>query len=180
MIPKRTFLSLAVGLLAIAVVASADNGNDGGLISTLIGSTPGQSIGGVNSGGAAWTLGSGHITLNAQGELNLVVHGLVLPSLGNAGPVTQVEASLVCGGSGGTIAATTDAVSLNSSGDAHIIGNITIPASCIGPVILVRAAMVNGSAPATPPFIAATGLAASNAGQNGEGDDPGNPHKHQH
>ena len=142
--------------------------DDGGVLSTLIGSSPGQSVGGVPSAGAAWAVSKAHVTLNGGGHLQLAVHGLILVSTGNAGPVSEVSVSLVCGGSGGTVVATTGAVPLSTSGDAHIHEKITLPASCIAPVILVRAAVVNGTTPAQPPFIAVSGF---NSASTGKGSD---------
>jgi hypothetical protein len=156
---------LVSGFLTAAPPMPTD---DGGVVSTLIGSSPGQSIGGVPSGGLPWAVSKAHVTLNGSGHLNLAVHGLILPSTGNTGPVTQVSASLVCGGSGGTVAATTAAVALSTSGDAHIHEKITLPASCVAPVILVRAAVVNGTTPAVPPFIAASGFNSATTGKGAD------------
>jgi len=158
---------LVAGFLT-AGAAMADD--EGGVLSTLIGSSPGQSIGGVPSGGLPWAVSKAHVTLNGGGHLNLAVHGLILPSTGNPGPVSQVSASLVCGGSGGTVVATTGAVALSPSGGAHIHEKITLPASCVAPVILVRAAVVNGTALAQPPFIAVSGFSSSSKGKGS--DDP--------
>jgi hypothetical protein len=156
---------LVAGFLT-AGAAMADD--DGGVLSTLIGSSPGQSVGGVPSAGAPWAVSKAHVTLNGGGHFNLVVDGLILPSTGNTGPVSQVSASLVCGGSGGTVVATTGAVALSTSGDAHIHEKITLPASCIAPVVLVRAAVVNGTTLAQPPFIAVSGF---NSASTGKGSD---------
>ena len=152
---KTLGLALVAGTLAAGAIA----GDDGGLLnSTLIGSNPLQSIGGVPSGGAAWVVSKGHTTLNGDGSLNLRVEGLLLQSTGTTGPVTEVSASLVCGGSGGTVVATTAAVALTPAGNAHIHDKVTLPASCIGPSILVRVAAANGTPVAQGPFIAATGF----------------------
>lgn len=148
--------------------------DDGGVLSTLIGSSPGQMVGGIPSGGAPWGVSKAHVSLNAGGHLNLEVHGLILPSTGNAGPVSQIIASLVCGGSGGTVVATTAAVPLSTSGHAHLHEKITLPASCIAPVILVRAAVVNGMTPTTPPFIAVSGFSSgAGAGKGSDDSDSG-------
>jgi hypothetical protein len=157
----RTLPSVLVaGFLTAAPPMPND---DGGVLTTLIGSSPGQSVGGVPSAGAAWAVSKAHVSLNGGGHLNLTVHGLILPSTGDTGPVSQVSASLVCGGSGGTVVATTEAVPLSTSGDAHIQEKVTLPASCVAPVILVRAALVNGTTPALPPFIAVSGFNSSSS-----------------
>jgi hypothetical protein len=162
----RTLPSVLVaGFLAAA--PPMPNG-DGGVLTTLIGSSPGQLIGGVASGGLPWAVSKAHVSLNGGGHLNLTVHGLILPSTGDTGPVSQVSASLVCGGSGGTVVATTEAVPLSTSGDAHIQEKTTLPASCVAPVILVRAAVVNGTTPALPPFIAVSGFSSSSKGKSSD------------
>jgi hypothetical protein len=161
---------LVSGFLTAAPPMPTD---EGGVVSTLIGSSPGQSVGGVPSGGAPWAVSKAHVTLNGGGHLQLAVHGLILPSLGNAGPVSEVSASLVCGGSGGTVVATTAAVPLSTSGDAHTHEKITLPASCIAPVVLVRAAVVNGTTLAQPPFIAVSGFSSSSKGKDSNEPDSG-------
>ena len=121
--------------------------------STMIGSTPGQIIGGVLAGGAAWQVSKGRASLSEGGNLRVVVRGLVLVSTG-VSPVSQIAASLVCGGSGGAVAATTDAFALSTDGNAEIAQKITLPNSCLAPVVIVRAVGANGPAA----FIAATGF----------------------
>jgi len=153
---RTVSLLLIAGSLAVGALA---DDNDAVLSSTLIGSIPGQVIGGVTSGGLPWAVSHGRVTLNANGNVRLDVTGLILPSLGTTGPITEVSASLVCGGSGGTVAATTAAVALSPAGDARIHDKISVPASCIAPVVLVRIAAVNGTPLAQPgAFIAATGF----------------------
>jgi hypothetical protein len=130
--------------------------------STIIGSNPNTVIGGVPSGGAPWTVKRGSAALNDDGHLRVEVQDLILPNLGNPGPVTSVSASLVCGGSGGTVVATTDPVPLSSDGNAEIEAAITLPDPCFGPIVLVRAAGFNGNPlPQPGPWIAATGFSSS-------------------
>jgi hypothetical protein len=122
--------------------------------STIIGSNPNTVIGGVPSGGAPWTVRSGSAALDGEGRLHVEVRELILLKLGNPGPVTSVSASLVCGGTGGTVVATTDAVALSAEGNAVIETQIKVPNACFGPVVLVRA--VFGGNPG--PWIAGTGF----------------------
>jgi len=162
MTKRITIASRAIGLVlvagSLAVGAWADD-NAAILSSTLIGSAPQQVIGGVNSGGLPWTVSQARVTLHRDGKINVELDGLVLVSQGTPGPITAVSATLVCGGSGGTVAGTTAGVTLTVAGNAHISDKIAPPASCIAPVVLVRAAAVNGTPLAQPgPFIAATGF----------------------
>jgi hypothetical protein len=125
--------------------------------STAIGSTPGQIIGGVLSGGAPWQVTKARISLSKKdGELEVSLRGLVLVSTG-VSPVSQIAASLVCGGSGGAVAATTDAFALSTDGNSEFEQQITLPSTCLAPVVIVRAVGANGPGA----FIAATGFNAT-------------------
>jgi hypothetical protein len=108
--------------------------------SHILGSNPDLVIGGVTSGRAPWKVTEGSASLDDEGSLRVKVEGLVRVALGTPGPVTQVSASLVCGGTGRAVVATTGAVSLSAEGDAKIEAKINLPSSCFGPVLLVRIA----------------------------------------
>jgi hypothetical protein len=129
--------------------------------SSIIGSNPNTPIAGVPSGGAPWTVQRGAAALDGDGRLRVEVRDLILPNLGNPGPVTSISASLVCGGAGGTVVATTDAVPLSVIGNAEIESQISIPSTCFGPIVLIRA--VFGGKPG--PWIAGTGF-TSTSGTN--------------
>lgn len=107
--------------------------------STIIGSKPDTVIGGVQSAVGAWTVRHGSAALTADGPFRVEVAGLVITNLGNPGPVKNISASLVCGGTGGSVVATTDAVPLSPAGDAEIESKISVPHTCFGPVIVIRA-----------------------------------------
>jgi len=159
-----------------------DNGNKGGnnsFDSAVVGSIPSTTIGGIASGGAPWTVAHGKASVSGTGKIALEVHGLLLTTgapanlVGTVGPVMMVAASLVCGGSGGAVAASTEGVPLSTTGDAEIEATITVPPTCMAPVILVR---VFNNAAATGsqlgPFIALTGFNMSAAKpEDGDGGD---------
>jgi hypothetical protein len=134
------------------------------LESTIIGSTPGQIIGGVMAGGAPWKVTKARAVLLNDGSLTIHLTGLVLTNTGT-NPVAQIAASLVCGGSGGAVAATSHTFALSPEGNADFSDQLTLPASCLSPVIIVRAVGANGPSA----FIAATGVNPS-AGDSAEGD----------
>src|SRR6266849_7984550 len=138
----RILLSCAVIVALCGASALADEAL---LRSSLIGSNPRVVIGGVPSGGAPWKVQEGSASLDDEGRLRVKIEGLVLVALGTPGPITQVSASLVCGGTGGAVVATTGPVRLSAAGDAKIEAKINLPSSCFGPVVLVRVAGVNGS-----------------------------------
>lgn len=168
----------ALGAL-LSVFALADHGGDkssgdknkdqrddrGSFESSIVGSTPGATIGGVASGGAPWIVARGQAFVNGNGKLEVEVHGLLLTTgapanlVGTTGPVQMVAASLVCGGSGGAVAASTDGVPLSGEGNARIEEKITVPATCAAPSVLLRA-FNNAAAPGSQlgPFIAVTGF----------------------
>ncbi len=80
--------------------------------------------------------------------------------------MTMVAASLVCGGSGGSVVGSTDGAPLSAAGDATMEGTITLPSTCMAPVALIR--IFNASAPSGSqlgPFIALSGF---NAGANSD------------
>jgi hypothetical protein len=173
-------LSASLPLIALADHGGNDNNNkaNGSFESSIVGSVPATTIGGVMSGGAPWTVARGDASISGNGKLEVEVRGLLLttgapPNLvGTVGPVQMVAASLVCGGSGGVVAASTDGVPLSTTGNAEIETNISVPATCMAPVVLVRV-FVNTAAPGSQlgPFIAVTGFNMSaNAGHGDDGD----------
>lgn len=161
-----------VGFIGAGVLAAGAMAQEILFRSAVIGSNPKTVIAGVEGGVAPWTVGRGSAVLDDEGGLRVVLHGLVITSLGTPGPVTGVAASLVCGGSGGTVAATTNAVPLSGDGNAEIEGKITAPGPCFGPIVLVRAAAINGSPlPQPGPWIASTGLGSTSGGNDQENED---------
>jgi len=187
----RVTILLITGALLCSFNALADdhgNNNDGNhssLESSVIGSTPGLTVGGVTSGGAPWAITQGEASISSNGMLQVEVKGLLIGAggpanlVGTTGPVSMVGATLVCGGTGGSPVAVADAAvtpsPLTSQGNAEISQAVTLPAACIGPVVLVR--IFNASAPLGSQlgaFIAVTGLTPGAANQNqNRGDDHG-------
>jgi len=92
---------------------------------------------GVTAGGAPWVLTRGNLRLLANGDLVVSIKGLIIPSLGNAGPVTTVDAALYCG-TDTTAAVTSPSVPLSQSGNALIVTRVTLPSSCLAPVVLIN------------------------------------------
>ncbi len=145
------------------VIASASN-SSGVLFTdhTLVGSTPGMTVRGVSAGGAPWVVSHAVVQLDRSGRLQLNIQGLLIskpgsPLDGSTGPVIGVRASLTCEGT--NVVASTDVVPLNSSGDAKINQFITIPSTCVGPVILVQiGSTTSNPGPLLGPWIAATGF----------------------
>jgi len=170
--------AIAVCLSVSAWAGDGDHGN-GRFESDVIGSMPGDTVGGVTSGGAPW-VATGHASASSNGRMHLNITGLLIAAgpgvpanlVGTVGPVTMVAVSLVCGGSGGWVAASSDGAPLSSAGDAEINSTVAVPASCVAPTVLVRIFR-----PAEPvgsqlgPFIALSGFNAGAAAQNDSGHD---------
>jgi hypothetical protein len=123
--------------------------------SPVVGSNPGVTVGGVASAGAPWVVRHGSAILTDGGRLRVDVRGLLLPSTGTTGPVTQVAASVVCSDA---VAATSKSVNLSAQGNAEISDRLTLPSPCFGPVVLIRVTGTNNTPTAAPgPWIAITG-----------------------
>jgi hypothetical protein len=171
---RRIFTLLAISLTAVVLVTvltgaaasasishSANNTNDEGgqgFSSALVpdlGPTVEPTIAGIVPGNLPWVLDEGHATLTKSGRLEASVDGLLFgpgappPLPGTTGPITQVFASVVCA-NGPVIS--TSAVTFSKDGDAHINQRVALPAQCVGPIVLIRAAL-DGE-----PWIAASGL----------------------
>jgi hypothetical protein len=92
---------------------------------------------GVEAGSAPWVLNSGKVRLLADGELKVHVRGLIIPELGTPGPVTSIDASLYCGNET-TPAFTTPTSPLSVKGNGDIIDTVTVPSTCLTPVVLIN------------------------------------------
>jgi hypothetical protein len=164
MTPRKILLGAVLAVaatvaLAFTVSAAADRGHDKGehrgktvFASSLVGSKPAPTdptIHGVAPGGVPWD-GGGSVSIHRDGKTRVRIRGLVITGVGNPGPVKTVSASLFCGDST-TPSATTQQVPLANDGNAEIETRLSLPATCLGPVVLVHP---NGNVHA---YIAATG-----------------------
>lgn len=136
---------LVAGALTFALAARGQSGrshddSSAQLRTSLAPSQPTDpTFHGVTPGGAPWSLSEGRARLDSSGRFNLEVEGLVLTALGTPGPVTGIAASVFCGADANTVpAATTDAVPLSAQGDAEIEARLTLPSTCLVPVVLVN------------------------------------------
>ena len=98
-------------------------------------------IRGIGGGGAPWKITSGQAELNANGELEVSVRGLVLVGSG-ANPVANFAIILSCQSKDAAgaptvvnlVAGTTPAT---TTGDANFEGTVTPPSPCIAPIVFV-------------------------------------------
>jgi hypothetical protein len=153
-------------LVATAVFATAaaadhghgDNGKGGShrhgklletkLVGSILSDPP---IHGVTRGGLPW-VGTGTASLDRRGRFEVRIRGLVIPSMGNPGPVTSLTFSLYCAPDSSGAAFTTGSAQLSSKGNARLREHVTVPQRCLAPVVLAHP---NGGATA---YIAASGF----------------------
>ncbi len=112
----------------------------------------GQLIAGI-SGGAPWDVADGAAKIKPEGDIKVELEGLVLTAPIIASdpvfPVLGVCASLVCqktaaGDPTNEQVATTGNFSLSSvTGNAEVDANITLPAVCVAPIVLLRVSTVD-------------------------------------
>lgn len=160
---KAVLAAVLVAAVVFVAAATADHGGDRGrgehhgrhaflhqhLVGSILSDPP---IHGVVRGGLPWQ-GGGDASLSRKGRFEARIRGLIIPGMGNPGPVTTITISLYCAPDSSTTAAfTTDPVPLSPQGNAFVRQHVTVPARCLAPVLLVHP---NGGAPA---YIAATGF----------------------
>jgi hypothetical protein len=117
-----------------------------GVPTALTGAKSAPVLRGINGGGLPWMIGSGKGELSASGHLEVTVQGLVLAAGANAGsnPINSFRAVVSCVTRDGGVAnvqtdpfpATTGPAS-SGGGDAHIEAAVSLPPSCIAPIIFV-------------------------------------------
>lgn len=148
-----TMLVAAIAVAAAPALARSrghHKGSRGGKVKIAQRLVPSEvsdpSIFGVPPGAADWKLRKGVVKIKRNGRIIVKVRGLVFADTGTttietgtAGPftLTDVSASLFCNGES---VGTTDTAPLSASGDAKIRGQLTLPAKCVAPVVMVHPA----------------------------------------
>lgn len=120
---------------------------------------PANPVRGLGGGGAPWKIASGHAELNASGELEVHVRGLVLVRTG-ANPVANFAAILSCRSFDAAksptivnlVAATAPAT---ATGDSDIEGTVKLPSPCFDPIVFVA---IPATATAPARWLAASGF----------------------
>jgi hypothetical protein len=131
-------LALLAGLALTAGGAAAATTNPANLGTSLAPSVPSDPVlHGVTAGGAPWVIKQSKFQLLPDGQVAVLIRGLVIPELGTPGPVTSVDAALYCGNET-TPAATTQSVPLSAEGNALIVSRVTLPATCLAPAVLIN------------------------------------------
>jgi hypothetical protein len=125
----------------------------------LVGALSQAPLRGINGGGIPWTLDRGRGELKSDGRLEIEVRGLVLATGASAGtnPSATFRGLVSCVNADGTFSnvltdpfpATTGPASLGG-GNSRIRATLTLPSSCIAPIVFVTSA--------TGSWFAATGF----------------------
>jgi len=115
-------------------------------------------IRGIGGGGAPWQIASGKAELNANGELEVRVRGLVLVGTG-ANPIANFAIILSCqskdaAGAPTVVNLVAGTAPATTTGDANFEGTVTPPSPCIAPIVFV--AIPAGANPAR--WLAASGF----------------------
>ncbi len=103
--------------------------------------TAGLTIRDIIGGGVPWTIDRGEAKLNEDGTLKVEVQGLVLAAGPSAGtnPIPQFVATLSCQNADGSVNnITTEPVPATSTGDARIEEVLTLPDTCLAPIVFVQ------------------------------------------
>jgi hypothetical protein len=118
--------------------------------STMRGSVPRLDINGNTSAGAPWVIADGDGVLSIDGDVTILVHGLVLgPGANGAGtnPVHNFRAIVSCttvvNGAQETVNITTGAFPADAKGNCLILDQVTLPNPCYAPMVFVGPAPAN-------------------------------------
>jgi hypothetical protein len=151
-------IALVTGSLIALVVGGstvASNGNRKVLDATLAGipsSLAGQVFMGATGGGLPWRLDGGTAKLWSDGRLVVKVEGLVFAAGPNEGRNTVPTGSALVS-CAGAVVATSEAVPFSAVGDAEVATRVSLPASCLAPVVFFA-----GNTGAGPRWFAVTGF----------------------
>lgn len=139
-------LVLAAGLAATAAAADVIVQFDGGIgadpvagINATTGAPIRNDVLGVPPGGRPWVIRKLKATYYMDGTANVRGQGLLFSggdAIGTRGPVTQVKATLICGG----VQYDTPPMALDVQGNFAFKGQLSMfpPAPCVQPVLLIR------------------------------------------
>jgi hypothetical protein len=146
---KRYFwVAMAIAHLAITLTASAEQESQLTLRFDHIIRVSGPDVGSNNPirglpSGAVWAIRRGKGELQSDREIEVHLRGLVLPSFGNINVVPNIRALVKCqitddAGNPGFVIMSTKDFPFSQSGSADRETQVTLPRSCIAPVIFVN------------------------------------------
>jgi hypothetical protein len=116
------------------------------VFSTMRGNLPHVDINGNIGAGAPWVIADGDGVLGSNGDINILVRGLVLaptvPNVGGTNPVPKFRAIVSCTtvndqGAAEVVNITTGAFPANAKGNCVIHDQVTLPNPCYAPIVFV-------------------------------------------
>ena len=169
----RTIVTLVSAFLLVGVSAGSASAQGTLFEADIVGKEVAfQEIAGISPDVAQpWVVASGNTKIKTNGRLKANITGLLLLD-NTVGPVVSVFASLVCqktapsGAPTNVVVASTGDVPLSAAGNAVINEIITLPPTCVAPIVLIRIELVQFGGPPFPitllgipqPWIAASGF----------------------
>jgi hypothetical protein len=160
----------ATALIVTASLAASSDGKKIFEITTMAG-VSGAFLGssmplrGINGGGLPWVIAGAKASIKSNGQFDVRVEGLVLDpnnataqarGIAGTNPAPFFFATLSCVDNSGAVTnVNTSTVSASTAGNAEIDQRISLPASCIAPIVLVRGSFSGAS---TGPWFAASGF----------------------
>ncbi len=113
--------------------------------STMRGNVPNVDINGNESAGAPWVIADGDGLLSIDGDINILVRGLVfapsVPNVGGTNPVHNFRAIVSCttvtNGVQEVVNITTGAFPADARGNCVISDQVTLPNPCYAPIVFV-------------------------------------------
>jgi hypothetical protein len=142
----RKLLVGSIGALSLVGLGSVSVGAHSDTLVEFDSMTPvtGAAVGtvndrGITGGGLAWVIRSGRGEVDASGDVDVRVKGLVIPAapLNGTNPVPFFGATVSCLTPGGTVNVSTGLFPASSEGDAKIDGHVNLPATCNDPEVFV-------------------------------------------
>jgi hypothetical protein len=173
---RRWVAGLFVTLVAVAIMApvvatrAAFELEDEPILafSTMRGNVPNVNINGNQSAGLPWVIADGDGVLSIDGDINILVRGLVfapsVPNVGGTNPVHNFRAIVSCttvtNGMQHVVNITTGAFPADAQGNSIISDEVTLPNPCYAPIVFVGpapAGVVRNTEIEGGPWFAVTG-----------------------
>lgn len=162
-----------LGIVAMPLLAASPNGNAvftvggfAGVSGVYVGSA--HPLRGIDGGGFPWVIAQGKAEVSANGHLVVEVQGLVIdPSNATAqakgvagvNPLKYFFATVSClSPDGTTVNVNTAAFPATSMGNATMQQMVSLPSSCMAPLVFVRGSVSGETTTPTGPWFAVSGF----------------------
>jgi hypothetical protein len=163
---KRLPLLLVLGVVLVVALAfqGAASSGEGAKVLEFDTMTPvvapftgtAHPIRGINGGGVPWAVAAAKGELRTDGQLEIEVEGLVIPSRGGVNPVAAFRGVVNClttASPDNGVNLVTDPVPTDAAGNAKIEAQLNLPSPCVAPLVFVT----NGTGAAPGAWFATTG-----------------------